>query len=296
MPSPSFLAVIRHVLGRALRETGQMLDRVGIRGAVHAKQGRRLGPDDSYLFNDHLSRHRQIFSLLRRGQPMIPGITSGCNIYQEKIKADSTVAFLAPDATLIGNVHLAPNSSIFYKAILKADVAAHGVNSIRTSEEEIAWRSLPVGSHKRILDAGHWNNGQGLGHPTIGGQNGGGIYVGEGTNIQDSCIISAYEGHAKIGSYVTVGHSAQIHSASIGDECLIGMGSVLKPGSVVESQSFVAAGAVVERDDVVKSGELWGGNPARKLRELTAEEKAKIRTQAEKVSWFCKYMYVVLIY
>lgn len=224
---------------------------------------------------------------------MVPGITSGCNIFETEKRIlersnndgeeESRVAFLAPCATLIGNVHLGPNSSIFYKALLKADVAAHGVDTIRSAEEEQAWKSLPVGSQKRILDAGHWNNGQGIGHPTIGGGNGGGIYVGEGTNIQDSCIVSSYEGHATIGNYVTVGHSAQIHSATVGDECLIGMGCVLKPGSVVESQSFVAAGAVIDRGDVVKSGELWGGNPARKLRELTAEEKAKIRTQAEKV-------------
>ena len=235
---------------------------------------------------------------------MVPGITSGCNIFETEKRIlershndgeeESRVAFLAPCATLIGNVHLGPNSSIFYKALLKADVAAHGVDTIRSAEEEQAWKSLPVGSQKRILDAGHWNNGQGIGHPTIGGGNGGGIYVGEGTNIQDSCIVSSYEGHATIGNYVTVGHSAQIHSATVGDECLIGMGCVLKPGSVVGSQSFVAAGAVIDRGDVVKSGELWGGNPARKLRELTAEEKAKIRTQAEKVRF--TVIIIVLIF
>ncbi|EED96513.1 predicted protein, partial [Thalassiosira pseudonana CCMP1335] len=140
--------------------------------------------------------------------------------------------FLAPCATLIGNVHLAPKSSVFYKAIIKADVAAHAVNR---------------------------------------------------TNIQDACIVTAYEDHTTIGEYVTVGHGAQIHSATVGDECLIGMGSMLKPGSVVESQSFVAAGAVVERGAVVKSGEIWGGNPARKLRELSAAEKGRLRMQAEKV-------------
>jgi len=220
---------------------------------------------------------------------MIPGITSGCNIYEKQItKGNESVAFLAPCATLIGNVHLGPNSSIFYKALLKADVAAHGINTIHSAEEEEQWRSLPVGSRKRIDDAGTWNTGQGLNIPTIGGANGGGIYVGEGTNIQDSCILTSYEGHATIGNYVTVGHSAQIHSASVGDECLIGIGCVLKPGSVVENQSFVAAGAIVERGDVVKSGELWGGNPARRLRELSTEEKAKIKIQAKKVRLSCK--------
>merc|ERR1712194_328767 len=106
--------------------------------------------------------------------------------------------------------------------------------------------------------------------------------VGEGTNIQDACMVTSYEGHTRIGKYVTVGHSAHIHSASIGDESLIGMGAVLKPGSIVESQSFVAAGAVVDRGTVVKGGEIWAGNPARKLRVLSVEEKGRLRLQAEK--------------
>jgi len=261
-----------------------MMDRVGVRGVIHANQGRRMGNDDPYFFNDHLSRHRTIMGLLRRGTPMVPGITAG-NISAKQIVSgeekvqEQSVAFLAPCATLIGNVQLAPNTSIFYKAILKADVAAHGVNTIQTAEEEEQWKTLPVGGYERKQDAGMMDPGSGL---LGGGSHGGGIYVGEGTNIQDGCMVTSYEGHSTIGKYVTVGHAAHIHSATVGDESLIGMGAILKPGSVVESQSFVAAGAVVDRGDVVKSGEIWGGNPARKLRELTAEEKRRLRMQAEK--------------
>jgi carbonic anhydrase/acetyltransferase-like protein (isoleucine patch superfamily) len=292
MPAPSIFAVIRHILSRALRETGQALDRVGVRGVVHAHQGRRMGDDNPYWFNDHLSRHRGIMGLLRRGYPIVPGITAGSASTNARLAGGEhslvehgqaqNVAFLAPCATLIGNVQLAPNTSIFYKAILKADVAAYGVNTIHSAEEEERWKSLPVGGYERKRDAGMLDAGNGIGHPTIGGANGGGIYVGEGTNIQDACMVTSYEGHSTIGKYVTVGHGAQIHSATVGDESLIGMGAILKPGCVIESQSFIAAGAVIERGCVVNSGEIWGGNPAKKLRELTAEEKAKLRVQAEK--------------
>mmetsp|Transcript_19499 Transcript_19499/g.40847 ORF Transcript_19499/g.40847 Transcript_19499/m.40847 type:complete len:363 (+) Transcript_19499:178-1266(+) len=288
MPAPSILSLIRHVLSRALRETGQALDRVGIRGVVHAKQGRRMGPDDPYWFNDHLSRHRTIMGLLRRGQPMVPGITAGnLGIQQKRVggnnnTSEESVAFLAPCATLIGNVHLAPNTSIFYKAILKADVAAHAINTTRTEEEEERWRNLTVGGSERESDSGMLDRGNGVGHPTIGGANGGGIYVKEGTNIQDSCVVTSYEGHTMIGKYVTVGHGAHIHSATVGDESLIGMGAILKPGSVVEGQCLVAAGAVLERGCVAKQGEIWGGHPAKKLRDLTSEERGKLRLQAEK--------------
>src|SRR6056300_637736 len=235
MPAPSIFAVIRHVISRALRETGQALDRVGVRGVVHAHQGRRMGADNPYWFNDHLSRHRGIMGLLRRGYPVVPGITSGSGIHNTQISTGDhsqaqNVAFLAPCATLIGNVQLGPNTSIFYKAILKADVAAYGINTIHSVEEEEQWKSLPVGGHARKQDAGMFDAGSGIGHATIGGANGGGIYIGEGTNIQDSCMVTSYEGHTTIGKYVTVGHSAHIHSATVGDESLIGMGAVLKPG------------------------------------------------------------------
>eukprot|EP00986_Skeletonema_menzelii_P008930 scaffold3927_cov152-Skeletonema_menzelii.AAC.3 len=292
MPAPSIFAVIRHTLSRALRETGQALDRVGVRGVVHAHQGRRMGADNPYWFNDHLSRHRGIMGLLRRGYPVVPGITSGSDSLKTRLDGGENalvehgqtqgVAFLAPCATLIGNVQLDSNTSIFYKAVLKSDVAAYGVNTIHSAEEEERWRSLPVGGYERKQDAGMLDAGNGIGHPTIGGANGGGIYVGEGTNIQDACVVTSYEGHSTIGKYVTVGHGAHIHSATVGDESLIGMGAVLNPGCVVESQSFIAAGAVIERGCVVNSGEIWGGNPAKKLRDLTAEEKAKLRVQAEK--------------
>lgn len=224
---------------------------------------------------------------------MVPGITAGNSSIQPRrvgeknITSEESVAFLAPCATLIGNVHLAPNTSIFYKAILKADVAAHAINTIRTEEEEERWRSLTVGGSERESDSGMLDRGNGVGHPTIGGANGGGIYVKEGTNIQDSCVVTSYEGHTMIGKYVTVGHGAHIHSATVGDESLIGMGAILKPGSVVESQCLVAAGAVLERGCVAKQGEIWGGHPAKKLRDLTSEERGKLRLQAEKVCDVC---------
>ena len=239
-----------------------------------------MGADDPYWFSDHLSRHRTVMALLRRGQPEVPGLDT---LASGNGNSSQKIAFLAPCATLIGNVHLSPQSSIFYKAILKADVAAHAMNTIYSPEGEQRWKSLKVGGIKRTKDLGLSDSGNGLDHPTIGGANGGGIYIGEGTNIQDACIVTSYEGHTTIGKYVTVGHGAHIHSASVGDEALIGMGSVLKPGCVVESQSMVAAGAVIECGCVVKVREIWGGNPARKLRELNMEERGRLRVQAEKV-------------
>jgi carbonic anhydrase/acetyltransferase-like protein (isoleucine patch superfamily) len=63
-----------------------------------------------------------------------------------------------------------------------------------------------------------------------------------------------------------------------------GMGALLQEGVVVNEESFVAAGAVVSKDTVIESGELWAGVPARKLRDLTPEERQKLHYQANEVS------------
>jgi len=250
MPAPTLLQTIRHTIGRALRETGQALDRVGVRGKQHAVTRRVLG-DDPYIFDDHLSRHRNIMPLLSRGQPRV----------------HDKVAFIAPCSSLIGSVEVGEGSSIWYSAILKADRCNMGCG--RTEEEYQEWKNMNK-DERENNDGGYDHNGSS-----------GGIFIGNGTNIQDGCIITSVDDHTKIGDNVTVGHSAQIHSAIVEDNCLIGMGSILNPGSRVESMSLIAAGAVIAKNEVVKSGELWVGNPAKKLRDLTEQEKQRLVFQAD---------------
>jgi carbonic anhydrase/acetyltransferase-like protein (isoleucine patch superfamily) len=112
---------------------------------------------------------------------------------------------------------------------------------------------------------------------------GGAIYIGENSNVQDGCIVTSRLSHTVIGNGVTIGHLAQIHSSTVNDYSLIGMGSVLLEGTVVEEEAFVAAGAVVPPKTTISSGELWVGNPARKLRDLTEKERAKLHYQASEV-------------
>src|SRR5690606_26015655 len=65
---------------------------------------------------------------------------------------------------------------------------------------------------------------------------------------------------------------AIVHACRIADACLIGMGSILLDGVVVEKHGFVGAGALVPPGKVVGSGEMWLGNPARKARMLSDQE------------------------
>jgi carbonic anhydrase/acetyltransferase-like protein (isoleucine patch superfamily) len=75
-----------------------------------------------------------------------------------------------------------------------------------------------------------------------------------------------------------VGHRAVVHGCTIGDDCLIGMGSVLLNGAQIGAGSVVAAGAVVPEDTTVPPGSLVVGVPARVTRPVDAALRERIRT------------------
>lgn len=141
--------------------------------------------------------------------------------------------WVAKNATVVGDVTLGQQSSVFYGAVLRGDIAR--------------------------------------------------IVVGEGSNIQDNCIVHlADDMDAIIGKWCTIGHGAIIHACTIGDECLIGMGATVLDGANVGARSIVAAGAVVTPRTVIPPGSMVMGSPAKVSRPLTEAEQAKLKTWAEK--------------
>jgi len=104
------------------------------------------------------------------------------------------------------------------------------------------------------------------------------IRIGTRTNIQDLAMLHVtHKRHPlSIGDDVTVGHSAILHGATVGNRILIGMGATILDRCVVEDESLVAAGAVLREGFTVPAGTLVAGVPARVVRELTGEERRMI--------------------
>ena len=99
------------------------------------------------------------------------------------------------------------------------------------------------------------------------------ITIGEGSNIQDGCILHADAGFpVVIGDHVTVGHAAIIHGCEIGDGALIGMGSIVLNGAKIGKNAIIGAGALVTQGTVIPDGMLVVGSPAKVRREVTVEE------------------------
>jgi gamma-carbonic anhydrase len=108
------------------------------------------------------------------------------------------------------------------------------------------------------------------------------IRIGAYTNVQDNCVLHVTKStYATIlEDYVTVGHSVTLHGCHIHSNNLIGIGSIILDGVVIDENCMIAAGALIPPDTHVTSRSLMMGVPAKRVRELTDEEVARIRVYA----------------
>lgn len=115
------------------------------------------------------------------------------------------------------------------------------------------------------------------------------IAIGEATNIQDGSVLhvshktpdSPAGGPLIVGARVTVGHMVILHACTVGDECLIGMGSIILDRAVIQKHVLLGAGSLVPEGKVLESGYLYLGRPAKRVRELTADEIAYFTYSAQ---------------
>ncbi len=99
------------------------------------------------------------------------------------------------------------------------------------------------------------------------------IRIGNQVNIQDGAIIHCTYKKApvNIGNNVSIAHNAIVHGCTVHDNVLIGMGAIIMDHAVIESNSIIAAGALISKNTVVRSGSVYGGVPAKKIKDIDQE-------------------------
>jgi carbonic anhydrase/acetyltransferase-like protein (isoleucine patch superfamily) len=115
------------------------------------------------------------------------------------------------------------------------------------------------------------------------------IRIGARSNVQDGSVLHVSRGYPGndtgwpliVGEDVVVGHKVALHGCTIGDRVLVGIGSIVLDGVEVASDVIIGAGAVVTPGKKLESGGLYVGNPARRSRDLTAAEIARIPAMAK---------------
>jgi len=114
------------------------------------------------------------------------------------------------------------------------------------------------------------------------------IRIGARTNVQDGCVLHVtHDGPYTPGGFaleiaedVTVGHGAVLHGCTVGARCLVGIRATVLDGAVLEDEVLLAAGALVPPGRRLESGFLYRGQPARKARALTGEEREALAYSA----------------
>lgn len=104
------------------------------------------------------------------------------------------------------------------------------------------------------------------------------IHIGARTNVQDGSIAHATTGVSQttIGMECTIGHRVILHGCTVGNRCLIGMGSIVLDGVELGDECFVAAGSVVTPGKKFPARSFILGSPAKRIREVTEMDLAMI--------------------
>jgi len=131
--------------------------------------------------------------------------------------------FVAPNATIVGDVVMGDDCSVWFNAVIRGDV-----NSIR---------------------------------------------MGNKVNVQDGAVIHCTYQKTKtiVGNNVSIGHNAIVHGCTIEDNVLVGMGAIVMDNVKIGSNVIIAAGAVVLEGTIIEPGCIFGGVPAKKIKDISQE-------------------------
>ncbi|MFW6305316.1 MAG: gamma carbonic anhydrase family protein [Candidatus Saliniplasma sp.] len=100
------------------------------------------------------------------------------------------------------------------------------------------------------------------------------VKIGDNSNVQENCVVHARPDETTtIGRWVTVGHAAVIHGATINDYAVIGMGAIVSDDAAINEWGVVAEGAVVNSGKVVEKETVVAGVPAKPIKKIDDKYK-----------------------
>lgn len=186
------------ILGRALRESGQALDKVG---SIMTRD---------VAFRENYSRHRKLMNL-------------------DQLVPSHGKSFISPNSTLIGEVMVGNSCSVWYGVVIRGDYSAVRIND--------------------------------------------NVHIGENTVMHTvKWLPHGVPNSLNINKNVVIGPNCIIASSLIDSDVWIQCGAIVQQGARIEKGAILLPGAVVGPGHTVPAYTVFGGYPAKFLRDLNEQD------------------------
>ncbi|MEM6515606.1 MAG: transferase hexapeptide repeat family protein [Bacteroidota bacterium] len=98
------------------------------------------------------------------------------------------------------------------------------------------------------------------------------IILEDGVNVQENCTVHMFPGKSIVlKQSAHVGHGAVIHGANLGQNCLIGMNSVIMDDAEIGDECIVGAMSFINAETKIPRRSLVVGNPAKIIKQVSDE-------------------------
>mmetsp|Transcript_37445 Transcript_37445/g.73217 ORF Transcript_37445/g.73217 Transcript_37445/m.73217 type:complete len:203 (-) Transcript_37445:418-1026(-) len=99
------------------------------------------------------------------------------------------------------------------------------------------------------------------------------ITVGENSNVQDGCVLHSDMGvPLTIGKNVTVGHMVMLHGCEIGDNTLIGIGSIILNNTTIGKNCLIGANTLIPENKTIPDNSMVMGSPGKVVKTLNEDQ------------------------
>jgi phenylacetic acid degradation protein len=100
------------------------------------------------------------------------------------------------------------------------------------------------------------------------------VAIGDKTSIQENCVLHARMNEkCEVGSHVQIGHGALLHTCTVKDYAVVGIGAVVSDYAIIGTWSIIGEGAVVTSGQSIPEGKVAVGIPAKVVREVSDSDK-----------------------